>query len=119
MSGYDVAMSSSLLPGDMTDELLGDNAQDITRRYYEALEVRHRVDSELMLPTVNQLTAVIDRQRLIKDYLYFTIYDSGTSTAQRVSIAIQHFIDMVTTDIIEAGRQLFDSFSKVCVSVKI
>ena len=113
MSGYDIATSASLLPADMIDDLLGDNAADITRRYYDALEVQHRVDPDVMLTTVNQLMTVTNHQRLIKDYLYFTIYDSGTSTAKRVGIAVQHFIDMVTADIIGAGRQLFNNFAQV------
>jgi hypothetical protein len=112
-NSFAVEMSSSLLPADNVGSLLGAKADDIKRRYVNALEFRHRVQTNLMLTTVNQLLKIVDRQRLLKDYLYFVAYDSGTSVANRVSIAIQHFIDLVKNDIAAASKKFFDIFIQV------
>jgi hypothetical protein len=112
-NSYSTEISSSLLPIDITSELLGDQFDEISRQNNHALEIRHRVEPRLMLSTVRLLTNVVDRQRQLKDYLYINVYDSGTLIVNRVAIALQHFIDMVSSDIAECGHAVLDDSVKV------
>jgi len=84
----------------------------MTVQYLTAVEMRHRVTEDIMVSTIQQIADIIDRQKQLKDYIYFTILDRGTSIPGHVESAVKSMQDLAMYDIVASGGDILGKFQK-------
>ena len=99
MTTYTGALSYGQLSSLSVSSLLGNDRDSVAAKYQRALEVRHRVDGDLLLDTVNQLIEIQDGYRNFQYYLQYDVLDSITSVTKRLQILANKAITNVAKDL--------------------
>lgn len=110
MNSFTVGLSQSQLSGLDIDALLGNGTEDLRRHYVRALEVRHRIDEEVMTTTIKDMELLIRRHDRLKDYIYFAVLDRGTSNPRHIEMALKSISRLVLHDVVRGGGLLLADF---------
>lgn len=81
-----VSLSYAQLSALSTNELLDTQRETIAAKYHTALEVKHRVEGNILLNTVDQLLEIESKYSEFRTYLEFSVLDSLTSITQRLEL---------------------------------
>lgn len=112
-NSFGLGLSQSQLSGLSISTLLGNNIEDLSRRYIKALEIRHRIDEDIMTTTVKQMEALISSHVKLKEYIYFAVLDRGTSIPRHIEGALDRITVLVRDDIVRGGGDVLSKFETV------
>jgi len=110
-----ISLSSTISAGKLSHSvILKDisDSPDITRRFLEATETRQRVESSLMMNTVNLLNDVVTAHRRILSGITTTVVDAGTSWTTGLSKFLESLDDMVHGHVV-ASQAILDELNDV------
>ena len=98
--GHYVSLSYAQLSGLSIGSLLDSNSEKLLQeKYHDALNIKHRVEADLLLSTIQQFVQMESSYIGFNRYLDFNILDTLTSITGRTEEVMELMADLVRADI--------------------